>query len=103
MPFRKGDSVTLMARGRVECAGETDSTGTLAVHGLGRGQTQDQTPGQMKGEILDEAQNDLLDGFRFYENQSEGLGDYFLDSLRRLRSAPPTRLMRPVRPLVVHP
>lgn len=35
----------------------------------------------MKVEILDEAQNDLLDGFRFYENQSEGLGDYFLDSL----------------------
>ena len=57
----------------------------------------------MKVEILDEAQNDLLDGFRFYDNQSEGLGDYFLDSLRRLRSAPPARLMRPVSPLVVHP
>jgi hypothetical protein len=50
----------------------------------------------MKVEILDEAQIDLLDGFRFYENQSEGLGDYLLDSLRRLRSAPPARLMRPV-------
>ena len=35
----------------------------------------------MKVEILDEAQEDLLDGFRFYECQSEGLGDYFLDSL----------------------
>ncbi len=35
----------------------------------------------MKVEILDAAQEDLLDGFRFYECQSEGLGDYFLDSL----------------------
>ncbi len=35
----------------------------------------------MKVEILDEAQEDLLDGFRFYECQSEGLGDYFLDFL----------------------
>ena len=24
---------------------------------------------------------DLADGFRFYEQQAEGLGDYFLDSL----------------------
>ncbi len=35
----------------------------------------------MKVEILDEAQEDLLDGYRFYECQSEGLGNYFLDSL----------------------
>ena len=35
----------------------------------------------MKIDILDEAQEDLLDGFRFYECQSEGVGDYFLDSL----------------------
>ena len=35
----------------------------------------------MKVEILDEAQEDLLNGFRFYESQSEGLGDYCLDSL----------------------
>ena len=35
----------------------------------------------MKVEILDEAQQDLVDGFRFYESQSEDLGDYFLDSL----------------------
>jgi plasmid stabilization system protein ParE len=35
----------------------------------------------MKVHILDEAQEDLLDGFRFYESQREGLGDYFLDSL----------------------
>jgi plasmid stabilization system protein ParE len=35
----------------------------------------------MKIEILDEARQDLIDGFRFYENQAEGLGEYFLDSL----------------------
>ncbi len=35
----------------------------------------------MKVEILDEAERDLIDGFRFYEAQAEGLGDYFLDSL----------------------
>ena len=35
----------------------------------------------MKVQILDEAQQDLVDGFRFYESPSEGLGDYFLDSL----------------------
>ncbi len=35
----------------------------------------------MKVQILDEARQDLVDGFRFYESQSEDLGDYFLDSL----------------------
>lgn len=35
----------------------------------------------MKIEILDSAEKDLIDGFKFYENQSRGLGDYFLDSL----------------------
>ena len=35
----------------------------------------------MKIQILDEAKEDLVDGFRFYESQSPGLGDYFLDSL----------------------
>lgn len=35
----------------------------------------------MKVQILDEAQEDLVDGFRFYESQSPGLGGYFLDSL----------------------
>jgi plasmid stabilization system protein ParE len=35
----------------------------------------------MKVEILGEAEQDLLDGFRFYEAQGVGLGDYFLDSL----------------------
>ena len=31
--------------------------------------------------ILDEAEQDLVDGFRFYDLQGEELGDYFLDSL----------------------
>jgi len=35
----------------------------------------------MKIEILDSAEEDLIDGFKFYENQSRGLGDYFLDSI----------------------
>ena len=35
----------------------------------------------MKILILDEAEQDLADGFRFYEAQKRGLGGYFLDSL----------------------
>lgn len=35
----------------------------------------------MRVEVLDEAAADLADGFRFYERQTDGLGDYFLDSL----------------------
>ncbi len=35
----------------------------------------------MRVQILDEAQRDLVEGYRFYEGQVEGLGDYFLDSL----------------------
>jgi plasmid stabilization system protein ParE len=35
----------------------------------------------MRVQILDEATEDLADGFRFYERQADGLGDYFLDSL----------------------
>ena len=35
----------------------------------------------MKIRILSSASRDLADGYRFYEQQSEGLGDYFLDSL----------------------
>ncbi|MFO7559939.1 MAG: type II toxin-antitoxin system RelE/ParE family toxin [Desulfobacterales bacterium] len=35
----------------------------------------------MKIEILDSDEEDLIDGFKFYENQSRGLGDYFLDSI----------------------
>ncbi|WP_291524384.1 type II toxin-antitoxin system RelE/ParE family toxin [Acidithiobacillus sp.] len=32
-------------------------------------------------EISNAAQQDLLDGYHFYEAQTEGLGTYFLDSL----------------------
>jgi len=35
----------------------------------------------MKIRILASASRDLVDGYHFYEQQSEGLGDYFLDSL----------------------
>ena len=35
----------------------------------------------MKVRILEEAKTDLLDGFEFYEQQSPGLGEYFLNSL----------------------
>lgn len=35
----------------------------------------------MKIQILDEAQQDLIQGFHFYENQEPGIGSYFLDSL----------------------
>lgn len=31
--------------------------------------------------VLDEATGDLADGYRFYDRQDEGLGEYFLDSL----------------------
>lgn len=35
----------------------------------------------MKIEILDEAQEDLIEGFRFYEDRETGVGYYFLDCL----------------------
>jgi plasmid stabilization system protein ParE len=35
----------------------------------------------MKVEVLETALDDLSDGFHFYENQSEGLGIYFVDTL----------------------
>lgn len=35
----------------------------------------------MKIKILDSAKNDLIEGYYFYEKQSEGIGTYFLDSL----------------------
>ena len=35
----------------------------------------------MKIRILDSATQDLIDGYRFYETQEVGLGNYFLDSL----------------------
>lgn len=35
----------------------------------------------MKIRILDAAGRDLVEGYRFYEKQSEGVGAYFLQSL----------------------
>ncbi len=35
----------------------------------------------MRIEILDEAQEDLIQGFQFYESREAGLGSYFLDCL----------------------
>ena len=35
----------------------------------------------MRIEILDEAQKDLIEGFRFYETRQSGVGSYFLDCL----------------------
>lgn len=35
----------------------------------------------MKIEILDEARQDLVDGFKFYESCEQGVGQYFFDSI----------------------
>lgn len=35
----------------------------------------------MRIQILDEAEQDLIDGFRFYEAQDQGLGDYFFNAI----------------------
>ena len=35
----------------------------------------------MKIKILQSANQDLIDGYWFYEKQTEGLGSYFLDTL----------------------
>ncbi|MCC5839211.1 MAG: type II toxin-antitoxin system RelE/ParE family toxin [Opitutales bacterium] len=35
----------------------------------------------MRVRIFDNAKLDLVDGFAFYENQADGVGHYFLDSL----------------------
>ena len=35
----------------------------------------------MKIEIFDEARQDLIEGFQFYENRDAGVGSYFLDCL----------------------
>ncbi len=35
----------------------------------------------MRIEILDEAQEDLIKGFHFYESREPGLGSYFIDCL----------------------
>jgi hypothetical protein len=49
----------------------------------------------MKIEILDSAEEDLIDGFKFYENQSNGLEIGFRD----LRASACTRTARASRPV----
>jgi hypothetical protein len=48
---------------------------------LGGGQDEHPKQGFMKIRILASASRDLMDGYRFYEMQSAGVGAYFLDSL----------------------
>jgi len=48
---------------------------------MARGEKENPGTRQVKLLILEEAERDLADGYRFYEAQGEGLGDYFLDSL----------------------
>ena len=47
----------------------------------GKRPTRDVQQGVVKIQILDESQEDLIAGFRFYETQELGLGSYFLDCL----------------------
>ncbi len=35
----------------------------------------------MRIKILSSATDDIIEGFRFYEKQSEGLGSYFIDAI----------------------
>ena len=35
----------------------------------------------MKINIVDQAEDDLVDGYHFYESQAPGLGSYFLDCI----------------------
>ena len=35
----------------------------------------------MRIEILSTAEDDLVDGYHFYEDQKEGIGDYFLNTM----------------------
>ena len=35
----------------------------------------------MNIQILDAAERDLIEGYHFYEKQSQGLGQYFLDAI----------------------
>lgn len=35
----------------------------------------------MKIRVLGAASRDIVDGYRFYEAQAEGIGEYFLDSI----------------------
>ncbi len=43
----------------------------------------------MKILVLDQAVEDLIEGFHFYEDQQEGLGAYFVANLRADIESPP--------------
>lgn len=59
----------------------------------------------MKIKILASASQDLIEGYRFYESQAEGVGVYFLDSLYSdidsLTRRRPFRTLRKIPSLVV--
>jgi plasmid stabilization system protein ParE len=48
---------------------------------MGSREAFDSPPRTMKVRVSESAVQDLLAGFRFYEQQAEAIGDYFLDSL----------------------
>jgi len=48
---------------------------------LGKRQETDSRSDFVKIEILDLAEGDILEGFRFYEKQQPGLGSYFLNGI----------------------
>jgi hypothetical protein len=48
---------------------------------LGDRQSGNPQKASVKIEILDEAQEDLIEGFQFYENREIGLGSSFLNCL----------------------
>jgi len=50
---------------------------------IGRRPKKNKRADQVIVQILDEAEQDLIDGFNFYEAQAEGLGEYFVDALSR--------------------
>ena len=48
---------------------------------MGESERENPQANLMRIEILDKAEDDLVEGFQFYESQHLGLGAYFLDSL----------------------
>ena len=48
---------------------------------MGESEGENPQASLMRVEILDKAEDDLVEGFQFYESQHLGLGSYFLDSL----------------------
>ncbi len=57
-------------------SGEAYFIGRGAFLRLGAGQGRHPQAGVLKIDILGEARNDLIAGYRFYEKQAPGLGSY---------------------------